>query len=94
MLSPFVMSTFTVSIFRSHHTHSTVRPIATDSVATDVPRSGVLVHVFSCLCIWAHVFRTDCGFPGLFADTSEHRPIRFVVFSFSVFHYLVLGSVR
>jgi len=44
MLSPVVMSTFTVSIFRSHHTHSTVRPIATDSVATDVPRSGVLVH--------------------------------------------------
>jgi len=33
------------------------------------------------------------GFPGLFTDTSEH--IRFfLLFSFSVFHFLVVGSVR
>ena len=31
-------------------------------------------------------------FPGPFTDTSEH--IRFFTFSFSVFHFLVVGSVR
>ena len=31
------------------------------------------------------------GFPGLFTDTSEH--IRFLLFSFSVSHFLVVGSV-
>jgi len=35
---------------------------------------------------WLH------GFPGLFTDTSEH--IRFLLFSFSLFHFLVVGSVR
>jgi len=30
--------------------------------------------------------------PKLFADTSEH--ICFLLFSFSVFHFLVVGSVR
>ena len=30
--------------------------------------------------------------PGIFTDTSEH--IRFLLFSFSVFHFLVVGSVR
>jgi len=32
------------------------------------------------------------GFPGLFTDTSEH--ICFLLFSFSVFHFLVVGSVQ
>ena len=32
------------------------------------------------------------GFPRLFTDTSEH--IRFLLFSFPVFHFLVVGSVR
>jgi len=35
---------------------------------------------------WLH------GFPGLFADTSEH--IRFLLFSFLFLHFLVVGSVR
>jgi len=34
--------------------------------------------------------RTDCtDSPGLFTDTSEH--IRFLLVSFSVFHFLVVG---
>ena len=32
------------------------------------------------------------GFLGLLTDTSEH--IRFLLFSFSVFHFFVVGSVR
>ena len=31
------------------------------------------------------------GFPRLFTDTSEH--IRYLLFSFSAFHFLVVGSV-
>jgi len=38
-------------------------------------------------------FRTSGhGFPGLFTDTSEH--VSCLVFSFPVFHFLVVGSVR
>jgi len=34
-------------------------------------------------------------FPGLFTDTFEHRPIRFLHFNFFLFfHFLVFGSVR
>jgi len=32
------------------------------------------------------------GFPGLFTDTSEH--IRFLLFSFSVIHFLVVFPVQ
>ena len=40
-------------------------------------------------------FRTDStDSPGLLIDTSAHSPIRFLGFSFSVFHPLVVVSVR